>query len=199
MCVRVCVTSPTHFLTELLGLVARCMGHADVASLLSRQLMPVLRLLDAEFKAHDLRQCSASIRAFLWLALRLRHPHAGAFANPLVSLTMRVLDRHETAYKVIAIRILSHLLAEADATQIRWHGELLFDTLKRQLVYREEAITTPLLPALTRCAIILEVAPGGARNTELLMVRVALTQGHTTQPQNSATVRTDKKKHRHRH
>ena len=182
------------------------MGYSDAVSMLSKQLMPVLRLLDSLFKENELPQNSPAVHAFLWLTLRLKaryqlvflsgcccfpakltlcdcsksrlidllcsqHPHAGAYINPLSSLTLRVLDRHETIYKVIAICILSHLLAEADPTQIRWHAELLFDNLKRQLVYRELEISKPLLPALTQCAITLEVTPGGPRVSELLLVR----------------------------
>lgn len=91
--------------------------------------------------------------------------------NPLVSLILRALDTHETPNKLMAVRMLAHLLAEVDESQVRWHGELLFQTLKRQLVYRDADIIQPLLPAITRCVLILEVESGGPRNMELFLVR----------------------------
>ena len=174
-------------------LLARCLGHAGVDAYLSKQLMPVLRHLDAQFKEKDWQRPSAFIHALYWIVLRLKvptpflfrpdpcawrlndfflwqHPHAGAYINPLVSLALRILDTHETSNKIVAIRILAHLLSETDASQIRWHGELLFETLKKQIVFRDIEIIRSLLPAITRCAVILEVSPGGPRNTELFLV-----------------------------
>ena len=112
-----------------------------------RLLHMQLELAEAARSTHRTRRVAAALG---FAARSLRRPHLAnaSDSHKLLPLLLRWSELIDTAARASILRAVRHMVDELPAAELRWQSALLSHTLRKMLVFREEAALEHLLPAL---------------------------------------------------
>ena len=119
-----------------------------------RVMSHACRLVNAELNEADRHGAPhrmrplASTLANLILPLRRPHLHKASASHTLIPLLLRWAELLDATARSCALVALRHACDQLPSHEVRWHGALLFDTLKKRLAFREPEALAQLLPTL---------------------------------------------------
>lgn len=117
-------------------------------------------------------ECPAVATAVYWTVCRVRHPGLDGAVSGVMPLLLRVFDQASSRGRIPVIRAMQHVVREAPATEVRWFGGPLMETLLSAVRVGEPGDAALASMAAAECcaetAAVLDRSADGANHVAAL-------------------------------